>query len=105
MANAWAVLARSLGVISARSILPVGSSEIIGHISQETLEMTKNHEAVYKNDSQRHVSVRHRNIGNSFLVEDGEIVVAKPDTYLAHSTYHSGNYVSVEEGTSRADSA
>ena len=33
----------------------------------------------YKNDSQRHISVGHSNIGNSSLVEDGEIIMAKSD--------------------------
>lgn len=54
----------------------------------------------YKNDSQRHISVGHSNIGNSSLVEDGEIIAAKPDTLRMHFTYHSGSFVSVEQGTS-----
>lgn len=54
----------------------------------------------YKNDSQRHISVGHSNIGNSSLVEDGEIIAAMPDTLHMHFTYRSGSFVSVAQGTS-----
>ena len=54
----------------------------------------------YKNDSQRHISVGHSNIGNSSLVEDGEIIAAKSDILRMHFTYRSGSFVSVAQGTS-----
>ena len=102
IAKAWAVLARSLQIILPIHAKPIGSDEVIGHISQEVLSNVGRMEISYEDNTKRHITIGHSHVRNSLLIQYRKVVLAKSESEFLWTTYHSGSYAQAEGGTWKA---
>ena len=70
---------------------PIGSDEVIGHVSQEVLSNVEGIEISYEDNAERHITISHSHVRNSLLIQYRKVVLAKSESKALRTTYHSGS--------------